>query len=159
MQSKTSDSQEDALQRALRFVAHRARSEAEVTSYLVRRGYSQAVTEGTLEKLRSFNYLNDERFARDWARSRLENQGYGPKRIEHELETRGIAEALIRAAVRETFGHGVEAEQARLILKNNFKGKTLEDPKILRRAATFLQRQGYSNSVISDLLNVSVEDD
>jgi regulatory protein len=159
LRSKAPDSQEEALGKALRFLGYRPRSEAEVMSYLVRRGYSKAVTEGTLEKLRSFNYLNDESFARDWARSRSEGQGYGPKRIERELGTKGIAETLIRTVVRETFGLGSEAEKARSLLEKNFKNKNLDDPRILRRAAAFLQRHGYSHSVIFDLLRVPIEDD
>ena len=94
--SKPSDSQEEALQRALRFLGYRPRSEAELRSFLVQRGHSAAITERTLEKLCSLNYLNDETFARNWAHSRAETCGYGPNRIEQELRTKGIDQALIK---------------------------------------------------------------
>jgi regulatory protein len=147
------------LQRALRFLGYRPRSEAEVLTYLARRGYSTAVAKTALEKLRSSNYLNDESFARDWARSRFANRGYGPKRIEQELKTKRVAEALIRGVLRETFGHGEEAQKAGELLKKKFKSEDLDDPKILRRAAAFLQRRGYSNKVIFYLLKLPAEDD
>src|SRR5205809_653433 len=133
--------------------------EAEVQNYLVRQGYSIAVAERTLEKLRSLNYLNDEKFARNWARLRSESRSYGPKRIEQELRTKGIGQALIREAVGDAFGQGDEAEKAKLLLENKFKNQKFDDVKILRRAAAFLQRRGYSNKVIVDLLKHPIEDD
>jgi len=105
-----------------------------------------------LEKLCSLNYLNDETFARNWARSRAETRGYGPNRIEQELRTKGIAPALIREVVGETFGQVDEWKKAKSLLEKRFKSKQFADPKILRRAAGFLQRRGYSNKVIFDLL-------
>jgi regulatory protein len=69
-----------------------------------------------LEKLRSLNYLNDEAFARNWARSRAETRGYGPKRIEQELRSKGIGQALIREVMRETFGQLDESARAKSLL-------------------------------------------
>jgi len=112
-----------------------------------------------LEKLRSLNYLNDETFARNWARSRTETRGYGPKRIEQELRTKGIGQGLIREIVSETFGQGDESAKAKSLLEKRFKSKQFDDPKMLRRAAGFLQRRGYSNKVIFDLLKYPLEDD
>jgi regulatory protein len=112
-----------------------------------------------LEKLRSLNYLNDETFARNWARSRAETRGYGPKRIEQELRTKGIGQALIREVMRETFGQVDESARAKSLLEKRFKSKEFNDPKMLHRAASFLQRRGYSSKVIFDLLKYSLEDD
>ena len=157
--SKPSDSQGEALQRALRFLEYRPRSEAELRSFLVQRGHSAAITERTLEKLCSLNYLNDETFARNWARSRAETRGYGPQRIEQELRTKGITPALIREVVVETFGQVDEWKKAKSLLEKNFKSKKFDDPKMLRRAVGFLQRRGYTNKVIFALLKQPLEDD
>jgi len=112
-----------------------------------------------LEKLCSLNYLNDETFARNWAHSRAEARGYGPNRIEQELRTKGIDQALIRQVVRETFDQVDESARARLLLERRFKSKQFDDPRMLRRAAGFLQRRGYSRKVIFDLLKHPLEDD
>jgi regulatory protein len=112
-----------------------------------------------LEKLCSLNYLNDETFARNWAHSRAETRGYGPNRIEQELKTKGIDQALIRQVVRETFGQVDESARARSLLEKRFKSKQFDDPRMLRRAAGFLQRRGYSRKVIFDLLKHPLEDD
>jgi regulatory protein len=159
LRSKESDPEKGALQRGLRFLGYRPRSEAEVQNYLVQQGYSIAVAEKTLEKLRALNYVNDEKFARNWARFRSESRSYGPKRIEQELRTKGIGQPLIQEAVGEAFGQAGEAEKAKLLLEKKFKNKKFDDVKILRRAVAFLQRRGYSNKVIGDLLRHPIEDD
>jgi regulatory protein len=126
---------------------------------LVHRGHSAAITERTLEKLCSLNYLNDEAFARNWARSRAETRGYGPIRIEQELRTKGIGQALIREVMRETFGQVDESARANSLLEKRFKSTQFDDPKTVRRAVGFLQRRGYSSKVIFDLLKYPLEDD
>jgi regulatory protein len=112
-----------------------------------------------LEKLRSLNYLNDETFARNWARSRAETRAYGSKRIEQELRNKGIGQALIRQVLHETFGQLDESARAKSLLEKRFKNKQLDDPKVLRRAVGFLQRRGYSSKVIFDLLKYPLEED
>jgi regulatory protein len=115
--------------------------------------------EGAVAKLRELHYLDDDTFAQNWARSRAESRGYGPKRIEQELRTKGIAPSLIREVLGKTFAPGEEATRAKLTLAKKFKNQQLDDKKMLRRAVGFLRRRGYSSSVIFDLLKGAVEDD
>ncbi len=147
------------LECALRFLGYRPRSAAEVHNHLIRRGYSTVIVAETLEKLHALNYVDDGNFARNWATQRFATRGYGPKRIERELRSKGIHEALIRDVLRETFDAGGETERARLLLKKRFNTQKLTDPKMLRRAVGFLQRRGYSSEVVFDLLKYPVQDD
>ena len=127
--------------------------------YLRRRAYSKVATEKTLEKLRAFDYINDEAFARNWASGQVTARGYGPRRIHQELQKKGISDALIRDVVREIFDPGEETQKAKALLEKRFKNKQLGDPKMLRRAASFLERRGYSSQVIFDLLKHGATDD
>jgi regulatory protein len=136
----------------------RARSSAEVTSYLRRFGATTTVIDATLEKLRRLNYINDGAFARNWALSRAQNQGYGPRRIDQELKKKGVVDAVIREALKEIFEQENEEERARKILQKRFAGANFQEPRALRRAVAFLQRRGYSSKVIFELLRCSVDD-
>jgi regulatory protein len=89
----------------------------------------------------------------------VEARGYGPKRIEQELRTKGIGPELIREALGQAFAPGDESARARLLLVKRFKNHELDDHKMLRRAVGFLQRRGYSSKVIFDVLKYTVEDD
>jgi regulatory protein len=147
------------LQSALRYLGYRPRSEAEVRRLLQQRGYLPATTDAAIRRLFSLNYLNDEDFARNWARSRAQESGYGPRRIEQELRSKDIEPSIVRDAVREAFAPLDEAAQAKRVLTKRFKSANLKEPTALRRAASFLQRRGYSSKVIFDLLRYPVEDD
>ena len=152
-----SDAQEETLQRALRYLSYRPRSEAEVRSHLRQRGCARAAIERSVERLRQLNYLNDGNFARSWVAAKVAGSGYGPKRIEQELKAKGIGPAVIRDIVTEAFSEGEEAH-ARRLLEKRYRKLELNDDKTLRRAVAFLQRRGYSNNVIHDILKYSVED-
>jgi regulatory protein len=142
----------------LHYLAYRPRSEAEIRSYLLRRGYQPDVSDRVLEKLRSLNYVDDGSFARNWALAKAQSRGYGPKRIEQELTTKGIVPSVIRQVIQETLDHCDEKTQAKKLLAKRFHSADFRDLKTLRRAAVFLQRRGYSSEVISDLLQCPNEE-
>ncbi len=112
-----------------------------------------------MAKLRSLKYLNDDIFAREWTLARIESQGYGPRKVEQELRTKGVAQPLIREVIRESFDESDVRKRATSLLEQRFKGKDLSDVKMVRRAAAFLQRRGYDNRVIFDLLKQPLEED
>ena len=147
------------MQRALRYLGYRPRSEAEIRGYLRRQGYLTAVGDHVIEKLRSLNYVDDQSFARDWALAKAESRGYGPSRIEQELRTKGIAPSMIREVIRETLDACDEKTQAERLLAKRFHSQDFRDLKTLRRAIAFLQRRGYSSAVISDLLRYPNEEE
>ena len=143
----------------MRYLGYRSRSEAEVRQYLRRRGCQPATADQVIDKLLSFHYLDDEAFARSWALTRAQGRGYGPKRIDQELKNKGLSQALIRAALKETFDQVDEAASAKQFLAKRFKGENLKEPKTQRRAAACLQRRGYDSKVIFDLLRYPIEED
>src|SRR3972149_2057540 len=147
MAIKRGGSQEEALQRAFKFLSYRPRSEAEVRTKLGQLGFPRKSVDTTLEKLRSLSLLNDETFAREWARGRAEGRGYGPLRIERELRQKGIERSVIHEVVLEAFGQGEGKDKARALLEKRFRGKDLGDRKVLNRAIAFLQRRGYRSPV------------
>jgi regulatory protein len=144
-------SRDKALRRAFKLLDYRPRSEAELRSRLSRSGFSPECTEPVLEKLRSLNLLNDGTFAREWARGKAE-RGYGPLRVEQELRQKGIAPSLIGDVLRETFDEDRGRTRAKALLERKFRGMDLADRRILRRAAGFLERRGYRDGDITEIL-------
>ncbi len=136
----------------MRYLSYQARSSAEVRNDLLRHGAGNVVTDTTLEKLRGLNYIDDQEFARNWAVTKAQQRGYGPEKITYELTAKGVAPWQIDAAIKEILALENEAERARKVLQKRFKSEDMREPHTLRRAAAFLQRRGYSNKVISSLL-------
>ena len=126
--------------------------------YLRRRGGAEAVVDAAIDKLRGFNFIDDETFARNWAHSRAQSQGYGPRRIEQELKAKGVGASVVRAVVKEIFDQEDEEKRARTILQKKFSGENFQEPRVLRRAVAFLERRGYSSKVIFTLLRCPIDD-
>ncbi len=149
---------EEALKRTLKFLAFRGRSEQEVRVKLTQLGFPHETIEATLNRLRNLNFLNDEQFARGWALARAKHSGYGPLRIERELSLKGISKSLIEPIINETFAEQGEREWAKALVQKRFAGKDLKDNKVLRRVIAFLQRRGYRDSDIVELLRQPIDD-
>ena len=155
----TGGDRERALNLALKFLGYRARSEAEVRAKLTQSEFAPKIVELTLEKLRALKLLDDEAFARSFAQARIENRGYGPLRLERELRLKGVAKAVVGRILDETFAKHGGKERARALVDKRFRGKDLKDAKTLRRAISFLQRRGYRDSVIGEILRQPLRDD
>jgi regulatory protein len=118
------------------------------------KGYAPGLASEVLEKLCRSRYAGDASFAREWTRFRADGRGYGPGRIAQELRAKGVDEAAITQALRETFGGNDERERAARVLEKRFRPEKLADPTARRRAAAFLQRRGYSETLIESLLRL-----
>jgi regulatory protein len=157
--SKLRDSDpEEVYDRALRFLAYRPRSESELRQRLARAGAASPDIEAALAKLRGLKLLDDEAFARSFARDRIENRGYGPLRVERELRFKGVAKAVIAEVLKESFDRERDRARARAILERRFRGRDLNDLKTARRAVAYLRRRGYRDAVIAEVLKLSIGD-
>ncbi|MEE9550992.1 MAG: regulatory protein RecX [Candidatus Binatia bacterium] len=151
-------STEEALKCAIKYLGYRARSEEEVRVKLTQLGFPEKSVKATLERLRLLKVLNDEDLARDWALSRAKGREHGPLRIERDLRQKGISTSLIRPILEEVFAEQREMDRAKKLLKKKFSGKNMGDKKVILGAAAFLQRFGYHNTVIEELLGQSLRD-
>ncbi len=84
---------------ALRYVASRPRTVAEVRRKLQRSDVEEDVIDRVVERLRALHYLDDAAYVQDYVRARFSNRGYGPGRIRNELLRRGIDRLLVDEAL------------------------------------------------------------
>lgn len=138
---------------AYRFLAYRPRSRAEVEGRLTEKGFSDSVIQAVLSDLDSLGYLNDHKFARQWAASRIRLRGFGRRRIEQELKDKGINRDILHEALGDVFDGSSETDLARREAEKKLKSLTRFDPEVrLRRLAGFLQRKGFSSDIIRTIL-------
>ena len=83
---------------ALGWLARRDFSRHDLAARLARK-FPDEDPEPVLRWLEAENFLNDERFAEVYFRSRLA-RGHGPVRIRHDMRQRGLDEELIDARFR-----------------------------------------------------------
>ena len=128
-----------ALDRAVRALARRDHSAAELRAKLDRAGISEDAQTDAVGTLERVGYVDDARYARDRA-AHLAGRGYGDEWIRADLET---AEPALTALEPEVERAGREATKA--------GGGT--------RAVRTLARRGFSEDTLESLLAGGIADD
>lgn len=138
-----------ALDDALRLLARRDHSSAELTQKLRGRGHEAADIDEAIERLRTAGHLDEAGLARRRSASRAE-AGYGPARIRADLARRGIPRALQEAALRELEVDWVGRAVAEL--ERRFGPARSSDPGERARRARFLAARGFDAATIGRAL-------
>jgi regulatory protein len=99
-----------------------------------------------IARLKELNYLDDERYAADYAESYGESKG--KLRIRQELYQKGIKSAYIDAALQEM---GDELSAAKALSEKYLKGRKCEG-KEREQLIRYLAGRGYSFDLIRDAL-------
>ena len=90
---------QQALQKARHFCAYQERSHQEVKEKLYGFGLRKNEVEEALSKLIEENYLNEERFAIQFAGGRFRMKQWGKVKIRYELKQKQVGEYCIKKAL------------------------------------------------------------
>jgi regulatory protein len=150
---------------AVKTLAMRAHSTGEIRRKLVQRAEKPDDVEDIIARLRDYGYLNDRRFAENFAGARLENQGLGKSRVLRDLRERKVSSGLAEQTVRQVY-QGVDEMQligefiARRIRTAQPLSEALNDPRELASAYRKLIRAGFSSgNVIRALKRIAGRQD
>lgn len=133
-----------ALDRAVGYLAARARSKREVEQKLLQAGYRPCTVEMVIYKLQRENLLDDADFARQWVESRQTHK-LGRSRIAQELRRKGISHEEAEEALDLIDDDDQLSGAISLAEKAAARIKPGEDTrKATSRIAAMLARRGYS---------------
>jgi regulatory protein len=91
------------LNAALRMLARRSYSVAEIRQALEKKGYAREPVAAAIARLREIGYLDDKKFAEQFAYSLTQNRALGPHRVRRELKSRKVDFKFIEPAVERAF--------------------------------------------------------
>lgn len=133
-----------ALDRAVGYLAARARSTKEIEQKLLQAGYRPSTVEMVIYKLQRENLLDDADFARQWVESR-QNHKLGRSRIAQELRRKGVSQEEAEEALAIIEDEDQLSGAIALAEKAATRIKPGEDiRKASSRIAGMLARRGYS---------------
>lgn len=149
--------------RALEYALMRPRSVRELRDYLYRKtrvtryrtrqgevkekeGYSPALSERVLEKLRQKKHVNDEKFARWWIESRNQTKGTSLRKLRAELMAKGVHATIIDEVVAES-QRSDDDEIMKIISKK--RARYSDEQKFIQ----YLARQGFGYDDIKQALS------
>jgi regulatory protein len=138
----------------LRFLETRLHGRAELSTKLMRHEYGQTVVQVVLDDLTRMAYLDDERFAREFAASAAGRRQFGRRRTMMELMRKGIDRATADRALDQVYeSHDDLAAARRLIEKKVPSLKRLPPETARRRLAGQLLRRGFDYQTIRPLID------
>ncbi len=127
----------------------RAHSIHEMRAYLERRAVEKEAIDRVIARLREQKYLDDARYALEFARRHANSRRQGRFRISRELRTRGVPDRHIETALESVFAETGEAELVRARLKRRLSH--VRGPIGQRQIASIyrsLLRAGFAADVI-----------
>jgi regulatory protein len=111
------DNEQDLYTAALRALMRRAHSIHEMKEYLERRTAEKDLVAPVLARLKEQKYLDDARYALDFARLHAQSRRQGRFRIARELRARGVPDRHIEAALEGVLAETDESSLIRARLK------------------------------------------
>ena len=139
----------DPLNAALRMLARRAYSVAEMRRALEKKYPDSSQVPKAIARLRELHYLDDKKFAEHYASSLARNRAYGPYRIRRELKAKLVDYRQIEPALQQAFGETSERELLEQALAKKLRALRLPltRPR-LHSLCQSLLRRGFSSGDI-----------
>lgn len=142
------------LDRTLRFLSLRPRSEKEITNYLNnkleqqlsddRSGEKEKLISRIMDRLKEFNLIDDGAFACWWCEQRLKFRPRSKRALLLELRQKGISRQIAETAIAEL------VNEKKLLLKlvpkkiEIYQKRGLPEFEVKKKIINWLQGQGYS---------------
>jgi regulatory protein len=145
MKAETPDTPAELKARALRYLARREHSRAELERKLAPHTESQQLLVGLLGELEGRKLLSNHRFAE--MRAHVLSRKYGTAKIHQDLRARGVSDEIAQQA-----SQGLnDLERAKGILARKYKSAATTREEWAKRAR-FLQGRGFSSDTIYRLI-------
>lgn len=151
-----SDSPDPCYIAALRILKYRFNSEAELRRKLRAKKFEKEAIETTVVRLREERWLDDERFAGAFVRTRA-NRHIGRGRIRRELHAAGVDDENASRAISENVDPEAEREhlhalcvrRARLLVRRH-GAEFLTTGEGRNKLAVYLLKHGYDAALVAD---------
>jgi len=136
---------------AVRFLATRPRSVAEIRRHLHGKRYDETTIDGAIDRLRAQRYVDDLDFAKYWVEQRSRFRPKGDRALVSELTSKGIARETINAALGELPAESEADRARRAIARQLTRWESLEPAERKRKIHAFLAARGFDYEVIEEV--------
>jgi regulatory protein len=143
------DSEPALYDAAIKILTRRARSVSEMKKALIRRTADEDLIQKVVARLKQNGYIDDARYAKQFARLRTEGRKQGKFRVARDLRARGVPDRHIEAALEEAAQNTDEAAVVRQRIERklrSFRGE-LDDRRLASLYRSLL-RAGFSADII-----------
>ena len=130
----------------------RLRSENELKTRLKQKGFSEALSQDTVNFLKDKEFIDDRVFARGWVSTRLKRP-FGLRKIRQELIQKGLDPEIIDNSLSKVKEDYNESQIVSQLAGQRFsKLKNIEPLKAKARVYGYLIRRGFSPDVVGEVI-------
>ncbi len=159
-QKKKYITKEVALQKLQAYCAYQERCHSEVTKKLRDLGIFGDTADAIMGQLIEDNFLNEERFAKAYARGKFRMKSWGKMRIQQELKMRYIPDYSIQQAMKAIDTEGGYLETLERVIARKALEYADNDPQKTSKLFAYAFRRGFESELISQVLKlIRLEDD
>lgn len=143
MQQQPTPEPDQLRERALRLLARREHSRAELVRKLERTGFVRTDIDPLLDAFEAKNWLSDRRFAESYVADHRARAG--SVKLAYDLRQRGVSDSVIETVLNDN--RDSELDRARDVWQKKF-GAAPADAAEKARQMRFLQSRGFTTEVI-----------
>lgn len=145
---------EQALQKARHYCGYQERSHQEVKEKLYSFGLYKQQVEELLSQLIEEDYLNEERYAVQFAGGRFRMKQWGRVKIKYELKQKRVSEYNIKKAMKEIDEEDYTKTLHRLAAKkwSTIRGDGVNHYVRLSKTTDYLLQKGYEPELIKQAI-------
>lgn len=140
---------DQSLNKIKHFCAYQERSVQEVRQKLFNLGVSEEDQDKIVAVLIKEDYVNESRFAKQFAGSKFRIKQWGKEKISQQLFQRGLDEEAIREALAEIDGEDYLITAHKLIAKylSLYPGVLRDDPAVYK----FMRQRGFEHELVREI--------
>lgn len=140
------------LDKLLRFSMTRPRSKKEVADWFRRKKVHESMHEKLFDKLKHFELLDDDKFAKWWVEQRLAFSKKSLRVIKQELAIKGISkDAVEDALAQENVDEGKKMME--VLAKKAYRWEKLSERERRQKMSEYLLRQGFGWEEVSSVID------
>lgn len=151
-QVKQAGAYDVGLQLALNYLSYQLRSKKEILVYLKEKEIPEADRKKIVVRLKEMNLINDRTYSESYVRTLIRTSDKGPKRIEQQLKSKGLAETEI------AYGLALYSLEEQIDVAKTTGAKAMRRyqnksfNEALQKVTVYLMQKGFEREVIDQAL-------
>jgi len=140
-------------EKAKKYCAYSERCTFDVIQKLKRLGANEQISKNIAKQLEKEAYVNDERFSRIFARSKLKNNSWGKIKIRSELQKRNIDNDFIDKALKDIDENSYLEQLKTLHQKKIIELKNKNKEHVAEKAVAYCLQKGFETDLVLAVKN------
>ncbi len=148
---------EQALQKLKHYCSYQERCHKEVKDKLYSLGLRKTEVEELISELIEQDYLNEERFAKQYAGGKFRMNSWGKIKIKHALQQKNVSTYCIDKGLKEIADEDYRSTLQKLTYSKWHSYKGEQNLSRLAKTFNYLLQKGYETHLIQEVISVIEE--